>query len=153
VPRTLVASPQFFAVELVRAALRHLSWLHGGRSWQAILSETSPWFESVVYFTYAQAMDLVSRYHFVPERQYCTGIWMRHDADAWSFDEAIAPENIRFCVVQSNMGLPASWTWERIKHHFPGTAEEMRPETPSAPQMRPGRPRVRRADDRSHGTS
>ena len=65
------------------------------------------------------AVEYVPTRNF-PEWYDC--IWNLEDARHWDASRSFQAPDFMFSVVQSNTGLPAGWTWERVKPYLGGVA-------------------------------
>lgn len=93
---------------------------HRGRSpWRAWLSASRPWAEYATYFTFLEAKQRFNTYHFYSQQciyDVKRSIWYSRsslsDLDLDALFEGSGPPY--FLVVQSNTGIDAAKTWERL---------------------------------------
>lgn len=91
--------------------------------WERLLLERPGWTENTLYHVNAEDRELWQAFHYQgPHAIHGNCIWNLEDARDWDASRSFQAPSFMFSVVQSNTGLPASWTWERVKPYLGGAA-------------------------------
>lgn len=122
--KTASVTPFLYNVRLVRDLIERLKGLTPTGQWERLLLERRVWAEHTLYHANAEDRGLWEVFHSPHHPIHGNCIWNLEDARHWDASRSFQAPNFMFSVVQSNTGLPASWTWERVKPFLGGAACE-----------------------------
>jgi Family of unknown function (DUF6492) len=122
----------------VHPALRLLSHPPAGElapasllgSWRSYLLRNLPWTEYSLYYTFLEALGLYDRYYFTDKSRRLEdpdhSVRQREKFAGWRPGHVPESEvKSFFSVVQSNLNIPASAVWEKVRPFLEGTPGEM----------------------------
>ena len=109
------ATPFLYNARIVRDLIERLKGLTPTGQWERLLLERPGWAEHTLYHAHAEDRDLWEVFHSPHHQIHGNCIWHLEEARHWDASRSFEAPNFMFSVVQSNTGLPASWTWERVR--------------------------------------
>jgi hypothetical protein len=116
--KSVSATPFLYNVRLVRDLIDRLKCLTPTGQWERLLLEQPGWAEHTLYHTHAEDRELWQVFHSPHHPIHGNCIWNLEDARHWDASRSFQAPKFMFSVVQSNTGLPARWTWERVKPYL-----------------------------------
>lgn len=117
-------TPFLYNVRLVRDLIERLKGLTPTGQWEQLLLERPGWTEHTLYHAHAEDRELWDVFHCPHHPIHGNCIWNLEDARHWDASRSFQAPDFMFTVVQSNTGLSARWTWERVKPYLGGAAGE-----------------------------
>jgi hypothetical protein len=120
--KSVSVTPFLYNVRLVGDLIERLKGLTSTGQWERLLLERPGWAEHTLYHANAEDRGLWPVFHSPHHPIHGNCIWNREDSRHWDASRSFQAPTFMFSVVQSNTGLPASWTWERVKPYLGASA-------------------------------
>jgi len=121
--KSVSVTPFLLNGRLVHDLIERLKALTPTGEWERLLLERPGWTEYTLYHAHAEDRELWQVFHRPHHPIHGNCIWNLEDAQHWDASRSFEAPDFMFSVVQSNTGLSASWTWDRVKPYLGGAAD------------------------------